>query len=495
MKESHGKEIGLQAIPTDKPALELEQITKRFGNVAALDSVSLSVKRGTVHALLGENGAGKTTLMRVAFGMIRPDSGTVRVKGRTVTFASPADAIRHGLGMVHQQFALIPAMSVAENVALGGRGRYRFESTAELIRSVGDRTGLWLDPALTVATLTSADRQKLEIIRSFAHGADTLILDEPTAVLAQSDANELFGQLLLFASRGGTVVLITHKLRDAIRHADEVTVLRSGRNVLTSRMDISTESTLTTAMLGQPLEKTSAFSRPPRSSLPLIVLKDVTIARNDGTDRIRNANAEVYPGEIVGVAALEGAASELLRAIAGRISPVTGSVSRPDKIGFVPEDRQRDAIIPSLSLAENVALQGAGVLGGIMPWTDIRERTTAIVDEFDIRGARADTAARNLSGGNQQRLVLGRELKDNPFAIVLENPTQGLDVLAAASIHARLRAARDSGTAIVFYSSDIDELVELSDRVLVVTSSNIVSVDADRDTIGRTLLGVDGGLM
>lgn len=492
MKEFHGAEIERQVSRADKPALELEQITKRFGTLTALDSVSLSVKRGTVHALLGENGAGKTTLMRVAFGMLQPDSGTVRVRGRTVTFASPADAIDHRLGMVHQQFALVPAMSVAENVALGGKGRYRFKSTAELIRSVSDRTGLWLDPSLTVATLTSADRQKLEIIRSFAHDAETLILDEPTAVLAQSDAHELFRQLRLFADLGGAVVLITHKLRDATRHADEVTVLRAGRNILTSRMDVSTEGALTTAMLGQPLKKTSAFSRPSRSSVPLIVLKDVTITSSSGVDRVRNANAEVYPGEIVGVAALEGAASELLRVIAGRISPVTGSVSRPEKIGFVPEDRQRDAIISSLSLAENVALRDAGVLGGLMPWPDIREHTTAIIDEFDIRGAQPGIAAGNLSGGNQQRLVLGRELYDNPSAIVLENPTQGLDVLAAASIHTRLRTVRNSGTSIVFYSSDIDELVELSDRVLVVTNGNIVSVDADRETIGRTLLGVDG---
>jgi len=489
---------------TGEVALDLDGLSKHFGTLTALDSVSLTVKAGSIHALLGENGAGKTTLMRIAFGMITPDSGSVSVRGRPVRFSSPADAIAQRIGMVHQHFALVPSMSVAENIALGGKGRYRSGLTAELVNTIGDRTGLRLDPTRIVGTLTSADRQKLEIIRAFAHDVSILILDEPTTILAEADARDLFKQLRAIADSGGSVVLITHKLRDAIKHADEVTVLRRGRHVVSAPASDLTEAAITSAMLGQPLSGSAkpSLARPSADAdadadaenedEDVVVLDDVSIPAVDGIGAITGATLRVRKGEIVGIAALEGSAAALLRVIAGRAVITSGSISLPpqEKIGFVPEDRQHDAILQDASLFDNIALKGAGHRDGLLDWRAIRERTTDVINQFQVRTDRPEAPARILSGGNQQRFVLGRELENSPVAIILENPAQGLDVLAATAIHDRMIVSRDTGTAVIFYSSDLDELAAISDRVVVVSNGKLVSVDSDRETIGRALLGI-----
>ncbi len=479
-------------------ALDLSGLSKKFGSVTALDSVSLTVKTGSIHALLGENGAGKTTLMRIAFGMITPDSGIVTVRGLPVRFSSPADAIAQHIGMVHQHFALVPSMSVAENIALGGKGRYRSALTADLVKSIGDRTGLRLDPTRIVSTLTSADRQKLEIIRAFAHDVSILILDEPTTILAEADARDLFKQLRVFADNGGSVVLITHKLRDAMRHADEVTVLRRGRHVISAPANELTEVTITSAMLGQPLSGAAAPSHAGPSAVAeeVLVLDDVSIAAVDGIGAISGANLRVRKGEIVGIAALEGSAAVLLRVIAGRAAIASGSISLPplEKIGFVPEDRQRDALLQDASLVDNIALKNAGPRSGILDWSEIRQRAVHVIDQFQVITDRPEAPARTLSGGNQQRFALGRELESNPVAIVLENPAQGLDVKAATDIHDRMIVSRDTGTAVIFYSSDLDELVEFSDRVVVVSNGELIEVQSDRAAIGQALLGITASM-
>ncbi len=471
-------------------ALELRHISKRFGAITALDEVSIRVTKGTVHALLGENGAGKTTLMRIAFGLIRPDSGSIVIDGKPMVFTSPADAIGMGIGMVHQQFAMVPAMSVAENIALGGHGRYSFNRIAQRLDAVAKTTGLSVDPAASVATLSSADRQKLEIVRAFTHEARILILDEPTAVLVASDIRELFAQLKKFASHGGSVILITHKIEDALQHADIMTVLRRGRLATTASTHDSTRNSLLTAMLGVVVPD-AGVDKPSRSipSHQVISLKGITIRGLHGKRQIHNASAEVQAGEIVGVAALEGDAAGLLRVIAGRAITDSGQVSAPPVVGFVPENRQEDALAP-FSLLENVALKDAGRRTGLIDWRKIRELTASIIHQFDVRGAQPSTPVPNLSGGNQQRFVLGRELENHPAVLVLENPTQGLDIAATTAIHARMRDARNRGTAIVFYSSDLDELAELSDRVLVIEGGAIQSVAPDRDRIGKLLLGM-----
>jgi simple sugar transport system ATP-binding protein len=445
----------------------LEGITKRFGTLTALDEVSLTLRRGTVHALLGENGAGKTTLMRVAYGLIQPDSGRILVGDHPTVFRSPAAAISAGLGMVHQQFSLVPAMTVTENIALGGRGRLALNQLRQRIESLMERTGLELNPEAKVADLGPAERQKLEILRTFAHDARVLILDEPTAVLTEQDTSELFAQIVRYTSAGNSVVLITHKLHDALEHADFVTVLRKGKVVLESRASDETEASLTTAMIGE------GFTGNAGKKTASILRESIGVV----------FGTEIYRGEILGIAALEGAARPFLKAL------LTIKATRPDlEIGFVPENRVDDGLIGDFSLVENFALSNAASLSGIIDWEGMRERTDTVIKSFDVRTSGVDAQPGKLSGGNQQRFVLGRELIREPDLLVLENPTQGLDLNAAAFVHGRLRDAAARGTAVVFYSSDLDELVAHSDRVVVISSDALAQVPVDRDSIGRALL-------
>lgn len=478
---------------TQVAALEMRDISKRFGAVVSLESVSFSARYGSVHALLGENGAGKTTLMRIAFGLIRADAGSVAINGDTLDLQSPSDAITAGIGMVHQQFSLIPAMTVVENVALGGRGRFNRDSTAARIVEIGRDTGLVIDPLARVSSLGSAERQKLEIVRTLAHNARVLILDEPTAVLTPRDTSELFAQLRSFAASGGCVVLITHKLHDALAHADEVTVLRRGRVALNAAMADVTRESLTIAMIGQGPEQSRSSNRDARPDATVTASLSRVVTTTARSSRRTPLDLQVFAGEVLGVAALEGAAFSLLRVLAGRIRPVEGHAEIPRTVGFVPENRLDEAIVPEFTLGENFALKGSGSRRGLLPWNEMKFRADQVVHEFEVVTPDSDAAAETLSGGNQQRFVLGRELEGNPSLVVLENPTQGLDVKAAAAIHARVRKAASDGAAIIFYSSDLDELAELADRVMVVSASGAKACAPDRDAIGRLLLDADTG--
>lgn len=469
--------------------LELRDITKKFGGFTALESVSFAVESGSITALLGENGAGKTTLMRIAFGMTQADAGTILVAGERVQFKSPADAIAAGVGMVHQQFSLIPAMTVAENVALGRTGKFSLGETALLLRDIEAKAGLAIDPQARVAELGSAERQKLEIIRAIAHRARVMILDEPTAVLTSRDRTELFRQLRSFAESGGAVVLITHKLKDALEHADRVSVLRRGRLVLSSPIAEVSDSALVVAMLGTALPIAVQQDSRPEIQTLVASLEDAVI-RTDGSGGTMKASLQIGSAEIVGFAALNGAAAPLLRVLAGRLHVQSGRVRIPARVGFVPENRSEEALIESFTLAENLALAGAGERRGVMDWSSIEAEARDLVSAFDVRTSSIDSTPAALSGGNQQRFVLGRELRQGPRLLVLENPTQGLDVNAAAFVHERMRRSRNDGAAIAFYSSDLDELAELSDRVVIV-SDRLIEVPPDRDMIGRALLGAE----
>lgn len=468
--------------------LELNEISKRFGKVAALDKASLKVRPRSIHALLGENGAGKTTLMRIAFGMIAPDEGTVCVRGQTIRLSSPSVAIAAGIGMVHQQFSLVPGMTVAENVALGGRGRYDRKRVAARVEEIAERLGMTIDSSAKVRDLSASERQKLEIVRTFAHDAKTLILDEPTAVLTPRDIGDLFAQLRTFVDSGGSVVLITHKLQDAIAHADEVTVLRKGRCVLNASMKSVDEAQLADAMLGRAGDaRAKPRLTPPAQDRIVLELNNVVISSDRGKP-LEQVSLQIKAGEIIGVAALEGAAKPLLRLMAGRLLATSGDVVGPQSVGFVPEDRSQDAVIADFSLSENMALRNVAARSGRLNWPDIEGLATTVITAFDVRTSSAEAHIAELSGGNQQKFVLGRELSDNPQLLVLENPTQGLDVHAAAAIHDRVLSARASGTAVVIYSSDLDELAALSDRVLVISGNGITTTEPHRDAIGRALL-------
>lgn len=564
---------------TGAPALELTHIVRRFGATVALRDASLVVPPGTLHALLGENGAGKSTLVHIAFGELLPDEGRVLVDGVEQHFASPSDAIYAGIGMVHQHFRLIPAMTVAENVALGRGGRWlALREVAEEIRALGEETGLKVDPDARVESLGVAAQQRVEIIKALSRGARILVLDEPTAVLAPSEATELLAWVQRYVRAGGAAVLITHKLREALTVADSVTVLRRGVTVLSAPVSAVDEGALVAAMVGEegggelgeelggqlgeerggerarelgsdragelggerarerawgaPPYKHDTADHPPihhpsnaprtthtppnnshtftpthtpptnshtstpthaPSSAPaptVIALDDASYRSPDGVQRLAPTTLRLRAGEVVGVAGVEGAGHhELLRIMAGRLAPTSGHVHLPAMVGFIPEDRHRDALALDRSLAENVALRGARERRGRMNWKAIGARTDALIAEHDVRGGSAHTRARTLSGGNQQKLVLARELDDAPTALVVESPTRGLDVRAGGAVVRRLRAARERGVAIVVYSSDLDELLALADRMLVVHAGQPREVARDREAIGRAMVG------
>ncbi len=491
--------------------LSLEGITRRFGSVIALDQASLRVRAGTVHAVLGENGAGKTTLMRVAFGLLQPQEGTVRVRGVPQVIASPSVALSMGIGMVHQHFTLVPAMTVAENVALGNHGRYDPRAAAERVRSVATRAGLTLDPDAMVSTLSVAAQQRCEIVKALARDVQLLILDEPTAVLAPSEAQELLQWMRRHAEAGHAVVLITHKLRDALAIADDVTVLRRGRTVLAARATATDEAGLANAMLGHrtsPIDgmpsmadellaevdvtgafRTTAAARTDERA-PVFMTRDLHVSDSRGVARVRGATMHVYAGEIVGIAAVEGEGQhELLRVLAGRGQAASGQLTHPTEVGFVPEDRHRDALMLDASLVENVALRGAGARRGRVAWSTLREETAQIIAGYRVQASGVQSAARAMSGGNQQKLVLGRELHGAPTALVVENPSRGLDFRATAAVRDALRAARDAGAAVVLFSSDLDEVLLLADRVYAMHNGALTETPSDRDLVGRAMLG------
>jgi len=476
--------------PARPPALMLRNITKQFGRTIAVDDVTLVVERGSVHALLGENGAGKTTLMRVAFGLTRADRGDVEIEGARVQFRSAADAIDAGIGMVHQHFTHVGAMTVAENVALGHRGRYDATAAAARVRDIGERTGLLLDPTERANDLPVGAQQRLEILKALGRNARCLILDEPTAVLAPDEAAELLRWLRRFADAGNAVVLITHKLHEALSIADDVTVLRRGRCVLREPASELDAEDLAAALLGDAPE---AAARVELQPTPEVVarLSGVDAADENGVTKLRDASLEVHAGEIVGVAAVEGAGQhELLRLLAARTPPTRGSVNLPPTVAFIPEDRHRDALILDFSPTENVALEGAGARRGVIGWKALVQHTTNLIAAFDVRGGRIDRPVRGLSGGNQQKLVLARELNGRPRLVVAENPTRGLDIRATKDVHDRLRAAARDGTGVVVYSSDLDEVLSLATRVAVVHAARVRVVDGNRDVVGRAMLGV-----
>lgn len=499
---------------TVEEALALEGIVKQYGAVRALDDASLVVGRGTLHAILGENGAGKTTLMRIAFGLVRPNAGELRVDGAARRFETPRDAITARIGMVHQHFTIVPAMTVAENVALGGRGRYDLRQAAARVRTLGEATGLRLDPDARAGTLGVAAQQRLEVLKALARGgaggegdrsveARLLILDEPAAVLAPAESEELLRWLRGWVDAGGTAVLVTHKLRDALRYADAVTVLRRGATVFAAPLATGAraatalaveERTLTAAMLGGnelAVEDATEPRLAAAETRPVIArLAAVQVVDAAGVTRLRDATLELHAGTVVGVAAVEGSGQrELLRVLAGRLAPSAGTVERPPRVAFIPEDRHRDALLLDGSLAENVALVGAGTRRGRLRWERLREAAGALIAAADVRGGAPTTIARALSGGNQQKFVVARELDPGPTLVVAENPTRGLDVRAAAGVRARLREAAAAGAAVVVYASDLDEALALADEMLVVYSGIVRRAPVDRRVVGRFMLG------
>jgi simple sugar transport system ATP-binding protein len=485
--------------------VQMQGIAKRFGSVQALRGADFALASGEVHALLGENGAGKTTLMQVLYGLLTADTGTVMMGGRALPPGSPREAMAAGIGMVHQHFSQVSRMTVAENVWLGRPGlRFDRAAAAAEVRRVGEWTGLVLDPAAVAGDLPAGLRQRLEIVKALAREVRVLILDEPTAALTPREVDDLFAALRTLVATGLGVVLITHKMREVMAIADRVTVLRRGEVVLTGPAGEFAPEQLGRAMIGESasvealrlaLEATPpAAASDPRRAGAVLVVQGLSVAGAAGAPpRVRGASLEVQAHEIVGIAAVEGNGQrELMRAVAG-LEPYQGTITTSDggAVGFIPEDRQHEGLILDFTITDNMAL---GAVHGF--WMDRRymEHEAALaIEEYAIRSPGPDRPARVLSGGNQQRVVLSRELGRRPALLVAENPTRGLDVRATADVHARLRAAaRDHGLGVLFYSTDLDEVLALADRIGVMVNGTWQWVSDEartREKVGALMLG------
>ena len=490
--------------------MELAGITKRFPGVVANDRVDLRVAEGEIHAVVGENGAGKSTLMKILYGMQTADEGRMLVGGSEVRFDSPAEAIDAGIGMVHQHFMLADHLSVLENVVLGAeptrRGTIDRRSAHRDLAELGRSYGLDLHPDDLVETLEVGERQRVEIIKVLYRGAKVLILDEPTAVLVPQEVEELFRNLRELKARGHTIIFIDHKLEEVLAIADTITVLRQGRTVATVDPGDVTAHELAELMVGSELPAPSTEPRKADHHVTLSI-RGLTVAGEADRPSVEDVDLDVHRGEIVGVAGVEGnGQAELIEAILGLRSTTAGDLlldgesmadwpvrrRREAGIGYVPEDRHRRGLLLDAPLWEN-AMLGHQTLPPFSrgPWLDrsgARDATASIVAQFDVRTPGIDTSARALSGGNQQKMVIGREMAAGPRMLVAAHPTRGIDVGAQAAVWEDLRVARREGLAVVLVSADLEELIGLADRLVVMLRGRIVA-ELDPSTTTPRLLG------
>jgi general nucleoside transport system ATP-binding protein len=500
------------------PALELSGIRKSFGDFLALDNARLSVEYGEVHALLGENGAGKSSLMNVAAGLYSPDSGSIRIAGAQRRLSGPREAIEHGIGMIHQNFKLVKRFTVTENVLLANpRGTFRAGKKAieREIREKADALGFRLDSDRRVDSLSIAEQQRLEIVKVLVAGARILILDEPTAVLTEGEAQRLLQSVREIAQRGAAVILVTHKLRDVKAFAHRVTIMRAGKTVTTLDAKNATADELTTLTVGSNIVTPSRSINP--AGEPCLVVTSLASSTVEGHTRLVDATFSVRSGEIYGIAGVGGnGQTELAAALVGGRQPSAGVVEVKESrsqaltnvttatprerrdlgVAAVPADRQALGLAPSLSIVDNFAIGFIHNGGFGSPARIDRRRmaqaTKRAVAEFEVQGVRSVwQRAGLLSGGNAQKLILAREFSRSPSIIVAHSPTRGLDVRACAAVQRRLLAARDAGAAVVLISEDLDEVLGIADRIGVMTRGRIVEefdAPADRQAVGRVMV-------
>jgi simple sugar transport system ATP-binding protein len=491
-------------------AVEMRGIVKRFPGVVANDGVSFAVREGEIHALLGENGAGKSTLMNILFGIHQPDEGQIFVGGKQVHFHGPRDAVNAGLGMVHQHFMLIPRFTVAENVILGSEGpgvRLDRAAAEQRVSELAVEFGLHIDPRAPVETLPVGVQQRVEIIRALYQGGRTLILDEPTALLTPQEVDELYVILERLRAGGGTIIFITHKLREVAAISDRVTVMRRGKTVETLPTADTTSAQLAELMVGRSVNL--QVERP--AANPGDVLLEVAHLRlkgRGGVHALDDLSLTVRSGEIVGICGVEGnGQTELVETIAGLRKPDAGvvSISGRDLAGmgpverhnagmsYIPEDRHHRGLVLDFNLTENMMLGNIEDIpfstSGRINYEASERETERCMEQYDVRAPGADTLARNLSGGNQQKLIIGREMYRDPKVILAVQPTRGLDVGAIEFVHRQLVSLRDAGKAILLVSFELDEILDLSDRILVLYQGRITGEFAS-GTVDRTTLGL-----
>ena len=492
-------------------AIELTGITKRFPGVVANDNVNLSVETGEIHAICGENGAGKSTLMKILFGMQSPDEGTMRVHGNEVQFTSPAEAIDIGIGMVHQHFMLAGQLTVLENVILGAEpvtsaGRIDFKAAETHLIEVGEAYGLDIDPHDLIESLEVGERQRVEIIKVLYRGAEILILDEPTAVLVPHEVDELFRNMRELKAAGSTILFIDHKLDEVLQIADTITVLRQGRTVATVKPDEVSSGDLAEMMVGSELP-TPQTSRSTVTDETALSITGLTVLDVDERPVVDEVSLEVRRGEVVGLAGVEGnGQTEFVGAIIGTEEAAAGSIKllgqeiaqrsvrerRDSGIGYVPQDRHTEGLLLFAPLWENAALghqTKAPFANG--RWFDrfgARDRTEAIRGWFDVRTPDIEVTANSLSGGNQQKLIIGREMSAEPKVLIASHPTRGIDVGAQAAVWDDIRGARAEGMGTLLISADLDELIGLSDTIVVIHNGQLTAT-LDPATITPRQLG------
>jgi simple sugar transport system ATP-binding protein len=501
--------------------IELRNITKRFGAVLANDSVSFTVTPGTIHAIVGENGAGKSTAMRIAYGFYTADSGEILINGQVREIRTPHDAIALGIGMVHQHFMLVEPMTVAENIVLGAEpgnaAALDLKKAAAEIRKVSDEFKLSVDPNATIESLSVGQQQRVELLKALYRHAQLLILDEPTAVLTPQEVEEFFAILRRMREQGKTIIIITHKLSEVLAISDDVTVMRDGKVVGNVKTSQTNAAELARLMVGREVllrvEKPDA-----KPGAPILAIKNLSITGRDGTKRLNDVSFEVRAGEIVGIAGVEGnGQTELIEVLAGLIpgSYVTGRISfegndvtvsdarRRKELGIahVPEDRHRRGLLLDSSLAENTilgvhyrkpAVTGPGNI--FLDEKGIRARTEQVIKDFDVRPPNPALPARALSGGNQQKLIIGREFELPPKLLLVSQPTRGVDIGAIEFIHRKIVSLRDAGCAVLLVSAELEEVTALSDRLLVIHNGQIVGeVDPKATTNEEIGLMMTGG--
>lgn len=491
--------------------IEMRNITKIFGEFVANDHINLHVRRGEIHALLGENGAGKSTLMNMLAGLLEPTSGEIAINGEVVSIDSPSKAAHLGIGMVHQHFMLVDAFTVAENIILGSEttkaGMIDLKKAIAEIKELSERYGLEVDPTAKVADISVGAQQRVEILKTLYRGADLLIFDEPTAVLTPAEIAELLKIMKKLIEEGKSIILITHKLDEIRAVADRVTVIRRGKSIETVDVAGATNEDLAEWMVGRSVSfKTEKIPSNPKEVI--LSIKDLVVNENRGIPAVKGLNLDVRAGEVVGIAGIDGnGQSELIQAITGLRKVKSGSITikgeevvgkTPRKItemqvSHVPEDRHRDGLVLQMSVAENIALQTyykePNSKNGILNYNIINEKARQLMEEFDVRGASELVPSKALSGGNQQKAIIAREIDRNPDLLIVSQPTRGLDVGAIEYIRKRLIVERDKGKAVLVVSFELDEILDVSDRIAVIHDGTIHGI-VDPATTNKQELGV-----
>ena len=497
--------------PGDGAAVALHGIVKRFGDVVANDGVDFTLAPGTIHALLGENGAGKTTLMRILYGLAAPDAGEIVVGGEPVEIRSPRDAIRVGIGMVTQHFSLVAPMTVAENLALGDEGGFRLDLAAARakVAAASDRVGIAVDPERRVESLSVGERQRVEIVKALSRDCRVLILDEPTAVLVPHQVDALLAALRRLRDDGLAIVFISHKLREVMELSDEVTVLRQGRVAGTVATAGTDERRLGSMMIGRPMQPAARATEPARAGEPLLVVERLSAQGRLGLPAVREVSFVVRAGEILGIAGVSGnGQTELAETLSGMRTPTGGTVTVAGEdvtgadpaavtaagIGRIPEDR-RASVVGELSVAYNLVLEDLDAYrrGPMLDERRIRETAERLIERFAIKARPTDRVA-TLSGGNMQKVLLARVLAREPKVLVVAQPTQGLDVGATDYVRSQLLEQRAGGAAVLLISDELDELLALADRLVVMYEGELVgsfdSRDVDVEQLGLLMAGL-----